>query len=40
MEWLVARALAKPLELRWRDAGEMSAALEQAFCSIDHLPAG
>jgi serine/threonine protein kinase len=37
---LVARALAKRPEDRFAGAEEMIAALDQAFTSLDHLPAG
>ena len=40
LERLVARALAKRPEDRFADAAEMTAALELAFASLDHLPAG
>ncbi len=40
LEHLVARALAKRPEDRFADAAEMAAALELAFSSLDHLPAG
>jgi serine/threonine-protein kinase len=38
LEHLVARALAKDPELRFRDATEMITALDAAFLSLDHLP--
>ncbi|HWO26721.1 MAG TPA: serine/threonine-protein kinase [Kofleriaceae bacterium] len=40
LEHLVARALAKRPADRFADAAEMTAALEAAFSSLDHLPAG
>jgi eukaryotic-like serine/threonine-protein kinase len=40
MEALVATALHKEARDRFPDAGAMTAALEQAFLSLDHLPAG
>jgi len=40
LEHLVARALAKRPEDRFADAAEMTAAIELAFGSLDHLPAG
>ena len=40
LERLVARSLAKRPEDRFADAAEMTAALELAFASLDHLPAG
>jgi serine/threonine protein kinase len=40
LERLVARALAKRPDDRFADAAEMTAALELAFASLDHLPAG
>ena len=40
LEHLVARALAKRPDDRFADAAEMAAALELAFSSLDHLPAG
>ena len=40
VEHLVARALAKRPELRFVDAAEMIAALDAAFVTLDHLPAG
>ncbi len=39
LERLVARALAKRPEDRHADAAEMTAALDIAFASLDHLPA-
>ncbi|HSK04215.1 MAG TPA: serine/threonine-protein kinase [Kofleriaceae bacterium] len=40
LERLVARALAKRPDERYADAAEMTAALDAAFGSLDHLPAG
>ena len=40
MEALIARALAKQPADRYADAAEMTAALDLAFSSLDHLPAG
>src|SRR5690606_25337019 len=40
LEHLVARALAKRPDDRFAGAAEMAAALERAFTSLDHLPAG
>jgi len=40
LEQLIARALAKHPDQRFADATEMIAALDAAFRSLDHLPAG
>jgi serine/threonine protein kinase len=40
VEHLVARALAKRADQRFASAREMTAALDTAFVSLDHLPAG
>jgi serine/threonine-protein kinase len=40
VEQLVARALAKRADQRFATAREMTAALDAAFVSLDHLPAG
>jgi serine/threonine protein kinase len=40
LEGFMARALAKRPDDRYADAAEMAAALERAFSSLDHLPAG
>jgi hypothetical protein len=35
---VIAKALAKPPSMRFADAAAMIAAIEAAFCSIDHVP--
>jgi hypothetical protein len=40
LEHLIARALAKRPEERHATAHEMISALDAAFLSLDHLPAG
>ena len=40
LEALIAGALAKRPDDRFRDAAEMRAGLDRAFVSLDHLPAG
>jgi serine/threonine protein kinase len=38
MAYVIAKALAKPPSMRFADAAAMIAAIEAAFCSIDHVP--
>jgi len=40
LAWLVAQALAKRPEQRFDSAEDMLGALDRAFASLDHLPAG